>query len=552
MVASLFSAFVIGGDALKIIVGGTLYLLLQFFFLLGTGGSVVVLATAAVAYRLRDAKRYDYSARFFGKLSSLFTFCAFGLVVALIAVNDVMEPSVFTIPFIFSVFESPLVFTMLALLASAFMLLLVSSPGRRIGAGNLLLVGIGSATSAVVASLAYTLINTFTVTPSLPTGALVVIQPGSFDPFVQMSLMDNRAWIPLTIKLLLVGAMSFSLLVSGVAVTARIRHRTEIQNQDEGFLISWGFKSAILFGAPLGILGYWNAAIMHASAPVLALGLMGQPSVAAISSIVSSLSPLWDIGIVGAMSLGGLASVYYLARGEGYVGRGTLEQATLRGFRPWLLFLLMVAVYAAVCAGEDYPTQAVLSMYTFVGGLFLLEAVNLYANGHVRLYVPAAIFAAECYGLIVYMAPHTQWYLASNFGGISWPLIGFPLLVVGLLLLALWRSKTPSAVQLVAALLAPLVIIVKSADVELMKGTNIMAIDPTVETILDRWGFLGSYDLSSLHKTYPTAGSAELALIIIIAYTAFLFLFYIVRRLETAHLSSLEVRMRGESRGDTS
>ncbi len=502
------------------LLGGVMYLLFQVLFLLGCGGAVVTLATVSVAGVTKD-QRYADAARFSATLAAAFGALGAILLVLIAATDYLLVPTAFSLLFLPSVFASTLFLTIELSLASSFVLWRLGKGrlGRSIAPDRVLAIAAAILSAGALASL--NLANSFTLTPSLPQGAAAIVVPDSLGALGQLAAMVNRGWFPLSAKLLLAGAMSFAVLLSGMAVLAKAGAGGLRTSSPFDFMISWGFKAGIAFGAPLGILGYWNAAIMHTTTPVLAMGLMGKAATGFSSALISVVAPLWDIGIIGAMSLGGLAVVFYAPRAGGWASAGSEAGLVLRKLLPWFLILLGLGVFGTMYVGEWYPGQYVLSIYVLLGGFLMVEAIRRYAMGRLRLVAPVALFALACYGLIAYMAPYTDWYLASNFGGICWPLLGFPLLVLIGSYAAIKAKRAWYSIPVIAALLAPLVIVIKSAEVEMVKGAGIMAVDPTIKGVLEAWAAVNKYDLSAVTRQYYVPTATELVVIIGVAYGVF-------------------------------
>jgi hypothetical protein len=497
-----------------VVSGGVACIVFQTLYVLAVGGGIIT-SVGAMAGRVTHAKEYKDCTRLFAKVSSALFASSSLLLVILIALATMYTPTQMVLAFQFSIFGAPLMISLLLMVLTTTLLFFQYRMCRTNGSSNY--VGYIGAFLGCVSFLFYSLINTYMLTPFIPDGLEVVVKAGKLDAITQLTLMANRSWIPLTLKVLLVGATTFSVLMSSAAALRRATSRGEGAFRWHDFLASWGFKAGIMFGAPLGIIGYWNAAIMHTATPVLALGLMGEESVGTTEALISSLSPFWNIGIIGAMSLAGLAGVYYLCRGNGRITTSSDGQRVLWMFLPWVLLLLAIATYATLDVGESYPDQYILSLLVLPGGFVLFESVRRYSAGQERLYLPATIFLVACYSLIVYMAPKTKWYLAQNFGGVCWPLIGFPLLVVGLYVLSVHWQRVRYWIPVSAAFLALVIVLVKTADVELIRGGTIVALDPTVQKVVQSWGFINSYELNSLYTQYPIPTLHELLTIILLS-----------------------------------
>ncbi len=503
-------------------------------FLISIGGGVIVWVTATFARFLRD-DRYRENFELFSKASALLYAAAAALLVLAILVTNRLNPTPeMDLPYLFSVWGAPLTITLVLLVASLCLMALQYMIQRgRFGyhEPSLILPGLLAGCSALagcVSLLFYNLINSFMLTPSLPSGLPVVISPGNVDTLTQLGLMVNRSWIPLTIKLFLVGCVAFSALFSGAAALRRMWSRggTDAERARLDFLTSYGFKTAALFGASLGIVGYWNAGILHTNEPTLAGGLMGVTVQGISSALVTNMSPLWDVGTAGAMSLGALAGVYYLSRGTGSIAKGSSEQKALRMFLPWLVVLLAIGTYGVLYTGESYPQQMVLALGVFLGGFLMFEALRRYSIGQVRLYVPALLFTVACYALLLYQAPNTDWYNAVAFGGVSWPLIGFPLLAVALYYLTTRWDYMKYIIPVAVAGMVLLIITVKVADVDLVKGATLVALDPSTKAVVQSWAYLNSFDTTFLYQTYPTPQGYDLFIGLVLAFALLVCVFY--------------------------
>lgn len=537
------------------VLAGFLYESFLGSLIVAAGGGITTLVTVLAARLLKD-RRYWECSRIYAK-ASVFLFIASSLLLVLaIALAGSTSPvPEMILPYVFSIWGAPLTITLLLMVAATglfFVQYRMSPPHGAPVQGTwsiTLLAGLG-ALAAFLSLVVYNLANSFMIAPSIPAGLEVVANPGGLDPLSQLGLMDNRSWIPLTIKLFLIGSLAFSALFSGAAALRRIRG----VESDEGrgwldFVTSWGFKTAILFGAPVGVIGYWNASILHTTVPTLALGLMGVATTGISAALVSGLGPLWAVGIALSMSLGALAGVYYLSRGRGRIRQRSGEQTILRASLPWLLVLMVVSTYAVLYVGDWYPQQYVLALAVLFDGIILFESVRRYSLGTVRLYVPALVFTASCYGLLLYQARYTLWYNAAAFGGVSWPLIGFPLLAVTVYYFATRWQNVRYWIPATVGAIALLVIVVKVADVELVKGATIVALDPGTKAVVQSWAFLNGYDLSSLYVEYPVPSNPELLLILLLALAFFLVIYAWFTRLVYPGSLARAVRARTEPGG---
>ncbi len=521
----------------SLILAGFLYEAFLGAFIVAVGGGIIVLVSFLAARLLGDA-RYWSAARVYTKASAeLFAMATALLILAILFAGSASPVAEMSLPYLFSIWGAPLTLTLVLAVGAAGLLSLgyrLSSAGGPSAASTTLLAVLGAAVGCL-AIVTFNLINTFMIAPTIPSGLAVIEQAGRIDPITQLGLMNNRSWIPLTIKLLLIGSLTFSALFSGAAALRRWRGRAP----EEGkawldFMTSWGFKTAILFGAPVGVIGYWNASILHTTVPTLALGLMGVATTGISAALVSGLGPLWAIGIALSMSLGALGGTYYLVRGHGRIRQQGGEQKILSASLPWLLVLLVLSTYAVLYVGEWYPQQFVLGMAVLFDGIILFEAVRRYALGRVRLYVPALIFTMSCYGLLLYQAPYTQWYNAASFGGVSWPLIGFPLLAVTLYYFATRWAEMKYLIPATVSVVSLLVLVVKMADVELVKGATIVALDPGTKSVVQSWAFINGFDLSSLYVEYPNPGNTELFIILLASFVFFLGVYALITRAVTS------------------
>ena len=520
-----------------IVAAGFIYEAFQGTFIIAVGSGIIVFVTGLFARLLWDRRYWDCT-RVYAKASSvLFLASAAFFVAAMVLANNTAPVPEMVLPFVFSLWGAPLALALAFMLVSAFLMFLeyrlqrpFSTPSSSSAGVTSLLTFLG-ALSALVSLLFYNLVNSYMVSPEVPSGLQAVVQAGSIDPLTQLGLMLNRSYFPLTVKIILIGSLTFSALFSGAAAVRRLRlASSDGESAWLDFMTSWGFKTSILFGAPIGVIGYWYAAILHTSVPSLALGLMGVVSEGLSSALVVGLSPLWDIGIALSMSLGAVAGVYYLSKGHGKIRINSSEQRMLKMSMPWLIILLAIGTLGVLYVGEWYPQQFVLSLAILLDGVLIFEAVRLYCLAQLRLYVPALWFVLSCYGLIVYQAPHTNWYQAANFGGVSWPLIGFPLLAVTTYYFTTRWAETKYWIPIAVGFIALLIVTVKTADVELVKGQTVVALDPTVKSVVQNWAFLNGYDINTIYKTYPVPSNDELFSALAMAYAVFLGVYYWITR----------------------
>ncbi len=515
--------------------------------LIAVGGSVIVSVTALFARLLRD-ERYSDCLAVYSKASAALLAAACALLILAIEVAGQLSPTPsMLLTFLAPVWAVPLTITAVLLFVSTGLMFQYHRVQGGLG-GNYdpsvlrtnLLAG-SAAFTGCLSLLFFNLVNSYTITPSLPSSLPVVVQAGSLASLTQLGLMVNTSWIPLTIKLLLIGCVAFSVLFSGAAALRKMRSRGGEGEAKLAFVVSWGFKTAIVFGASLGIIGYWCAAILHSEEPTLASALMGVAMKGTSAALVGSMSVLWDVGTAGAMSLGALAGVYYLSRGRGVIVRGSSEQRVLRMFLPLLLVLLAVGTYGVLFAGVSYPQQFVLAIGVILGGYLILEALRRYDLGQARLYVPALVFTASCYALLLYQAPNTLWYDAAAYGGISWPLIGFPLLAVTVYYFATrWRDVKYWIPVTVAAMVL-LIITVKLADVAMLRGSTIVALDPTLASVVQSWALQTGNGLTFLYQQYPIPTDSDLFVGLLFSLLIFLGVYYcFVRAVSPRNLTTFD------------
>jgi hypothetical protein len=515
------------------ILATVVYVTFLGFLIIAVGSSVSVLLTAVLARLLGD-KRYSDCLRVFSKASALLFATACALLVLAIELADHLSPTPsMLLSFLVSVWEVPLTITAVLLIISASLMFLYYRTQSGLRAQShasafrpSLLAGLVAFTGCL-SLLFYNLLNSFMLTPSVPSGLAAVVQAQSLAPLTQLGLMVNSSWIPLSLKLLLVGCVAFTILFSGAAALRRMKSGgSGEENAWLDFMTSWGFKTATVFGASLGIIGYWCAAAFHSSEPSVAMFLMGVPMKGVSAAFSAAVGAMWDVGTAGAMSLGALAGVYYLSRGKGLILPRSSEQRVLRMFLPLLFILLAIGTYGVLVSGETYPQQFVLAIGVFLGGYLLLEAVRRYSLGQARLYVPALIFTVLCYGLLLYQAPNTEWYNAAALGGVSWPLLGFPLLAVTVYYFATRWRELKYWIPIAVTVMVLLIIVVKVADVALVRGSTIVTLDSRYTGIVASWALKTGNDLTFLSQQYPIPTNLELLVGLLLSLLAFLGVLY--------------------------
>ena len=523
-------------------------------FLVAVGGVVIIAITAVLLKTLKDYK-YLYWLAIYSKTCTILLGASWTLLIFAIGLANNLNPNPSVLlSFLLSVWEVPLLITLVLLFFSTgFTFLLyknsrvaLSHNSANPGLRNVSIASL-SLLAGVLSLLFFNLINSYSLTPSLPSSLPAIVQAADIGALRQLVLMMNPSWLPLTMKLLLVGPVAFSILFSAASALRRMRTKgNEMTHLDFG--VSWNFKLAMVFGSALGIVGYWQSAVLHTQDPVLAEGLMtGEMTQSASANLAVSMTALWDVGIALAMSLGALAGVYYLSRGRGSIVRESGEQRALKMFLPLLLILLTIGTYGALSSGESYPQQFVLGIGVFVGGYLTFEAVRRYFLGKVRLYVPAIAFIASCYAFLLYQAPNTEWYDAAAFGGVSWPLIGFPLLALTVYYFGTRWRDVKYWIPVSTAVLTLLIITVKVADVALTRGGTIIAIDPSKVAAVKSWAFQTGSDLTFLNQQHLNPTDFELFIGLLISFfilLALLYWFANMASLKSVHTSEQKQEIR--------
>jgi hypothetical protein len=387
--------------------------------------------------------------------------------------------------------------------------------------------------------LAWMLIHTYTLAPHLPEGLIAALMPDSLDWSGMLSLMVNRVWLPLTLKMFLVGSLTASLVLSAVAVL-RYRNVTDGETGHRlRFQATWCFKTGLFFGAPIPIIGYWNAAIFHTVTPTIALGLMGSTAGGLSGALTTTVSPLWHFGVIGAMLMGAAAVAFYLdldamnSRPQ-YNRRRVIQLMVLLSLVLWAL-----AVFGALDASISYPAQGVLAAYVLVGGYLISVTLWLYSKGQLRLRISILLFALACIGILLYIGPHTEWYLAAQYGRVPWPPVAFVVAVPVAFLLARKMQMGRYILIPIAALIAPLAVLAKVMDVAFLRGASIVSIDPAAQDAVNSWAYENYVNLEPLSKTYPSVTAEQGVLAITVVYLLFFILmFYAYRFSRPTHGSS--------------
>ena len=179
--------------------------------------------------------------------------------------------------------------------------------------------------------------------------------------------------------------------------------------------------------------------------------------------------------------------------------------------------------------------------------ILTFEAVRRYFLGKVRLYVPAIAFIASCYAFLLYQAPNTEWYDAAAFGGVSWPLIGFPLLALTVYYFGTRWRDVKYWIPVSTAVLTLLIITVKVADVALTRGGTIIAIDPSKVAAVKSWAFQTGSDLTFLNQQHLNPTDFELFIGLLISFfilLALLYWFANMASLKSVHTSEQKQEIR--------
>ncbi len=502
-------------------------------------GSAYLATLSEVIGVYARVREYDECGYLFAKLGQVSLAVALIFSMGLIF-SAIMQPTALSSFFDPAVFSKPLI-----LMTSLFIieLLLVTFYTRTWSALNenkrahLFLASL-VCVFAAGAILAFMLIHTYTLAPQLPQGVIAVLRPDSLGWGGQLSLMVNRAWLPLTLKMFLAGSLTASLILSAVAV---LRYRNVVDGEAGHrlrFQATWCFKTGLFFGAPIPIIGYWNAAIFHTLTPTIALGLMGSTGGGLAASLTSTVSPLWHLGVIGAMLMGAAAVAYYLdldtRNSRPQYNRGRVIQLMI------LLSLVLwtLAVFGALDASISYPTQGVLAAYVLLGGYLISVTLWRYSKGQMRLRIPVLLFALACIGILLYVGPHNQWYLAAQYGGVPWPPVSFVVAIPVAFLLARKMKMGRYILIPIAASIAPLGVLAKFMDVAFLRGGGIVTIDPASQDTVNSWAYQNYVNLEPLSKTYPLVTAQQSVLAITIGYLIFcILMFYVYRFSRPAHES---------------
>ena len=515
----------------KALLDAMLYLVF-FFFLVVSVGSAYLATLSEIMGIQTMVSDYDACGHLYAKLGVVCsTLTVFSLTV--LAASSIVQPTLLSSFFYPAVFSKPLILMMVLLISELLLVLLYGRTWATLSEkkrAHLLLASL-VCIFATGTLLSFLLIHTYTLAPELPEGLIAVLRPGTLDWGGQLSLMANRSWLPMVLKMFLAGSLTASLVLSAVAVLNFRRASGSQGERHLRFRASWGFKTALLFGAPIGIIGYWNAAIFHTATPTLALGLMGSTSGGLSAGLASTASPLWHLGVIGAMILAAAAVAFYLDLDVGNTRPQFTRQIVIQRLILLSMVLWALATFGALDTSTSYPAQGILTIPILLGGYFISLTLWLYSKGRIRLRIPILLFALAVIALLLYVGQYNSWYLAAQYGGVPWPPVAFLIATPTAFLLARKIRLGRYVLILISALVAPLVLLVKFMDVAFLKGSSIVAIDPSAKSAIDSWAYENYVNLDPLSKTYAIVTPEQAVLVIIVGYAAFLLLMFYAYRI---------------------
>jgi hypothetical protein len=514
----------------KALLDAMLYLVFFFFLVISVGSTYLATLSEIVGIQTRvsdyDACGYLYAKQ--GVICSAVTF------ISLIAltVSSIVQPTLLSSFFYPVLFSGPLILLVGLLMAELLLVTVYMRTWTTLAESRRahLLLASSSSVFSTGALLSFLLIHTYTLAPQLPEGLIAVLRPASLDWGGQLALMVNRSWLPMTLKMSLVGSLTAALIVSAVAV---LRYRKAPSSEAEHhlrFQANWGFKIALLFGAPVGIIGYWNAAIFHTATPTLALGLMGSTSGGLSEGLASTASPLWHLGVIGAMILAAAAIAFYLDLDMKNSRPKFTRQIAIQRLVLLSMVLWALATFGALDTSTSYPAQGILTIPILLGGYFISLTLWLYSKGRVRLRVPILLFALAVIALLLYVGQYNSWYLAAQYGGVPWPPVAFLIATPTAFLVGRKMRLRRYVLILISAMVAPLVLLAKFMDVAFLKGSNIVAIDPSAKAAIDSWAYENYVNLDPLSTTYAIVTPEQAVLAIIVGYAAFILLMFCAYR----------------------
>ena len=513
----------------KSVLDGTLYLGFMIAFLLTVGSNYISIISEALGVRV-EVLDYDECGRLYAKGTVLYSTLTIVLLIAAI-ISASIQPTVLILPFYFTIFGVPITITLTLLLAQLLFAETYSKSWDRWREEKKFHLFLGAVAAILGTSslLTFNLVNSYMLAPPVPEALRVIVQTQELKWGDLLLLMVNSTWLPLTIKLGLIGISTSALVFSAVSVLTLRKTPT----REALFGVRWGFKLALLFGLPIAIIGYWVAAILHTATPALALGLMGQQTQTGVAAaLLTSVSPLWHLGVIGAVGVAGVTFAFYYSQASvlhPQWSSGIVDQQLTK----IAAIILLLGLVATTEVSLLYQQQAIWTIYLMILGYFLIMSLWWYSGGRISLRIPILLAAAACLGILLLIGPYNDWYLASvwGFGFIPWPPVGF----VAFTLFGYWLCKRNHApyyiIPLACGLALPLGILAKLLDVALIKGTTIISIDPTVESVIKYWAQSQGVNITLAYQQYPNVSAWGTILVLTSAYILFLGILYLTARL---------------------
>jgi hypothetical protein len=516
-----------GLEVSKSTLDGFLYLSFFITFLLAIGSNYLSILSEALGVKV-DLSDYDDCGRVYAKGTVDFTVLAFAFFTIAIA-STTLQPTAISLLFYFTVFGVPLTITLALLLGQlVFAIIYCRSWSRwREEKRFHLFLGTIAALLGTGAFVMFNLVNSYMVAPEVPEALSVVVQTQGLQWGNLLFLMVNKTWLPLTIKLLLVAITTSALLFSAVAVLSMRKTRTH----ETVFRTRWAFKLALLFGTPVGIVGYWVAAEFHVATPTIALGLMGQETQTGVAAaLLSSVNPLWHLGVVGVVAIAALAATFYYGQASMMNRPGWSRRIVTQELTKIAAILWLVGLASTIASALLYQQQAIWTIYLLILGYLLIQSLWFYSTGRLNVKMSMILFAGACLGLLLLIGPYNSWYLAAKYGGVPWPPVAFVAFVPVGYLLGRRRSLGYYMIPLISGLFLPVALFAKMVDTALIRGATIIAIDPTIEPIINYWSQSQGVNIQPAYRQYPTTTILDLVLIIVFAYLLFIGITYLTIR----------------------
>ena len=512
----------------KAALDGFLYLGFIFTLLLAVGSNYLSILSEFLGVRV-GVSDYDDCGRLYAK--STLPYSALSLVFLVSAIISAsVEPTVLILQFYFAMFGIPLLFTLVLLLGQV---VFAWSYHRswdkwREEKRFHLFLGAIAAILGNAALVMFNLVNSYTLAADLPEAIRVIVQPKELSWTQQLLLMTNKTWLPLTIKLTLVGITTSALLFSAVSVLSmrRTHARADL------FGTRWAFKVALLFGLPIAIVGYWVAGELHVTTPTIALGLMGQATETGVAgALLSSVNPLWHLGVVGVVAIAALAAAFYFGQAPVLSPPSWSRKIVDQELTKIAAILWVVGLASTMAVGILYQQQSVWTIYLLILGYLLIQSLWWYSAGKLRLNVAITLFAVACLSLLLMIGPYNGWYLAAKWGGVPWPPVAFAAFIPVGYLLGKRRSLGYYIIPLVSGLFLPVGIFAKLVDTTLLRGLTIIAIDPSVEPLIKYWSQTQGVKIDPLYQQYPGVTPLGIVFMIVAAYCLFIGITYLTIRL---------------------